>query len=130
MPSDHFDRIEPWYKFPSTPTDPGYNGYSISYDITSIQADIGIVLNKLDSKIKCHISDTNPFLIKPINRRRKYEKNKKVILKELEENDEDSEIKPNSKTPNFTIHIFLLTMKKIEFNFDKKITIFDNKDST
>jgi len=80
MDSDHADKMEPWYHFPSPPSEPGYNAYSFSMDSTSLDAEIGIVMEGLKAKLVVTLGNTNPFL-RPV---REMEE-KQISIEELEQ---------------------------------------------
>ena len=117
---DSFDRIEPWYHFPSAPYQPGYNAYSISYDSSSINADIGIVFKDLGAKLVPKLGNTDPFL-KKLPYKTTYTQNTDIpstdfIPEELESPEDEGETMDKTR---FSIHVRLLVTKKIKFKDGK-----------
>lgn len=126
MSSEHFDRVEPYYNFPSTPFQPGYNCYSFAYDLSSIDSDIGIVFGeKLRAKLNLKLRDTNPFNIKTVEEDIALNEGSldSIFDKMLEKTTNKSSKLPvneninsnKSKDMQFKIHIRLLVMKKLCF---------------
>lgn len=122
MEHHHFDRVEPWYKFPSPPSEPGYNGYSIGYDPTSLHADIGVVLNGLNARFTCTLGNTDPFLSKVIDRRRHDVHGKDGLVPEEIARSESSS---SRDSPNFRIHVLLLVTRKLVFELGEKVHIVE-----
>lgn len=122
MDSDHFDRIEMFYKFPSAPWQPGYNAYSFSYDTNSLNADVGITFqppshNDLKAKLIVKLGNNDPFL-KNIDYSKdstKQSENINLIPDEIISDNKNN----NIIDKNFKIHIRLLVMKKIKFSNNK-----------
>lgn len=124
MPSYHFDMSEPWHSFVSAPSEPGYNGFSFAYDTSTIHGDVGIVFNGIGSSgvtLTTKLGDTDPFLKKVIDKRRRDE-----------EIDPDSfvpdEIKGDASMsdnngPSFKVIAYLLTTTKMTFPSEGKISI-------
>lgn len=114
--SDIFDRMEPWYRFPSAPREPGYNGYSFSYNSGKIAADIGVVFKSpklnLNAKLTLKLGDTDPFLRQIKDKR--VDDNDKNILSIIEGLKRD-EIRDDKKNPKFKVHARFLVMKKLHF---------------
>jgi hypothetical protein len=109
---NHADQAEPWYHFPSCPVEPGYNACAMSYDPSSIHADVGLIFSEnLKTNLTLKMGDTDPFLIKS------------GYLKKSSKNpnfeDELDELKDNVASGcKFKIHAILLVYKKLEFNND------------
>ena len=61
MPSHHFTIAEPRKHFPSAPCERGYHGHSFANDSTSFHGDIGIVFDKLVSRLTCQIANTDIY---------------------------------------------------------------------
>lgn len=120
LDSDSFDRIEPWYHFPSAPYQSGYNAYSISYDSSSINADIGMVFKDLGAKLVPKLGNTDPFLKKlPYKRTDTANTDMSTvdsIPEELESPEDEGETMDKTR---FSIHVRLLVMKKIKFKDGK-----------
>ena len=122
MEHDHFDRAEPWYKFPSPPSEPGYNAYSFGYDTTSLMADVGVVLDGLDARLSCILGNNDPFLSKIIDRRRsRVDETDDLIPEETIENTPTN----NKRSPNFEIHVLLLVTRMIRFTNSDKVEIVE-----
>ena len=120
----HFDSIEAWYNFPSPPSEHGYNAYSICYDVSSLHADVGVVLSGLSAKLTCTLGNTDPFLSKVIDRRRQDPQGKEYGHEDLvpdEAIEEKSQDDINS--PNFKIHVLLLVTRKIVFENGIKVRL-------
>lgn len=103
MESDHFDKIECWKHFPSAPAEAGYNGYSFSLDSTSLDADVGIVMDGIKARLVSTLGNTDPYL-KPV----KENDEKKASIDEL-----DIDVTTGSAGDKFSIHVRLLVMKKL-----------------
>ena len=58
---EHFELSEPWDFFPSAPAEPGYNAWTLGYEMTSLNADTAIVLGKMNASLHIKLGDTNPF---------------------------------------------------------------------
>lgn len=112
MDSDHFDRMESYYHFPSPPEEPGYNAYSFAMDSRSLDADIGIVMDGLKTKLVVSLGNSNPYL-KPVREM----EDKQTSIEELETPPVD--LYGNT---GFIVHVRMLVMKKLIFTFneDKK----------
>lgn len=125
MSSEHFDRAEAYFNFPSTPYQPGYNCYSFAYDLTSIDADIGIVFGeKLRARLNLKLSDTNPHNTKAIEENIALNEGNinSIFEKMLDKTTNKSSKLQNSsiseskaQDTNFKIHIRLLVLKKLKF---------------
>lgn len=61
MSHEHFDMSEPWDMFPSAPSEPGYNGYSLGFEQGTLNADTAIVLDSLTATLHIKLGDTDPF---------------------------------------------------------------------
>lgn len=105
MDSDHFDKMECIKHFPSPPAEPGYNGYSISHDSTSLDAEVGICMDGIKARLIPTLGNTDPFL-KPVKVAEDEDK-KRVSIDELDTREE------NGKGDRFLIHVRLLVMKKM-----------------
>lgn len=104
MDIDHFDKIECWKHFPSPPSEPGYNAYSFAYDSTSLDADVGIVMNEIKAKLLITLGNTDPHL-KPI---KVTEDEGKGDLEELE-----SDRVSDRTGDRFVTHVRLLVTRKM-----------------
>jgi hypothetical protein len=105
MDSDHFDKIEAWNHFISPPSEAGYNALAISYDPSTLDADVGIVMNGVKARIIARLGNTDPR-VKPL--RMKEDEANKAVLDELEENNTN-----HQKGDNYQIHVRLLVAKKM-----------------
>lgn len=111
MDIDHFDKIECWKHFPSPPSEPGYNAYSFSYDSTSLDADVGIVMDGIKARLTTTLSNTDPFM-KPIKvTEDESEKKNKVVLDEL--GDESNTDRGGDK---YITHCRLLVTRKMKIS--------------
>lgn len=113
LPSDHFDRMEPWYYFKSPPTEPGYNACSLSFDPNNLDNDVGITFDQ-NYSLKVKLGDTCPFLKKPKTIGTLDDEfigdNELIEPEELKIHDE---VVPTSGSNEFKIHVRLLVMKKL-----------------
>ena len=109
MSSDHFDRIEPWYHFPSPPSEAGYNSYSFAMNSTALDAEIGIVMAGIKARLLVTLGNTSPFL-KPV----RYTDEKNPVIEELEE----APMRQDTAGDKFAVHVRMLVMKKLTFTYN------------
>ncbi len=102
MDSDHFEKIEARH-FPSAPSEPGYNAYSIAYDTTSLDIDVGTVMSAVKGCLTLFLGDTNPK-IKSSSKFKVHDNDAPLI----EEADPD-----NKKRDKYEIYVRLLVTKKM-----------------
>lgn len=125
MPSDHFSIAEPRKRFPSSPNERGYHGYSFSEDSTNhFIADVGVDLSVLKGKLLCDIADNNLFLVP------KNEKNNRNDENEDEDedgNNEESSVQENIQSPKpsndgteYITRARLLIVRKFTMENDEK----------
>lgn len=111
LDSDVSDRMEPWYMFPSSPCEIGYNAQSIAYDSSSINADTGIVFKNLNAKLIVRLGDTDPFLKQAQVKRIDGQINSnELILDELNDHVDD-----HNNKPKFIVHARLLVQRDFTF---------------
>ena len=145
MDIGHFDKEEPLVMFPSTPCHPGYAGFSASYDTTSSHAEIGITLDSIhQSKILIRLENTDPMLTKvkniklddededvlgvinPNANQANGQDNQNQNQNQNQNNGEVNQHQNQQDRPEkglYRPHIRLLVMKKITFNYEKKVEI-------
>lgn len=124
MPSYHFDMSEAWHNFVSAPSEPGYNGFSFAYDTSTIHGDVGIVFDGIGGSnvtLTTKLGDTNPFLKKVIDKRRRDEEidPDSFIPDELK----DEATNANTNGPSFKVIAYLLTTTKMTFPAEGKISM-------
>lgn len=121
LDSDFFDRMEPWYRFPSAPCEPGYNSHSFAYKTGELGSDISIVFEssklKLNAKLVLKLGNTDPFL-KQIRNKQVDDINKSysIIADKIRKKKES---KDDNNEPKFKVHARFLLMKKIKFTNDR-----------
>lgn len=99
---DHYDLIEGYYVFPSSPIDRGYNAYSFSYKGDSMVSDSTMDLTLVEGSLVVNINNTNPIKIE-------------------KETDEDGNIYPLTELVNesnqikekYQIHARLLVVREL-----------------
>lgn len=104
MDSDHFDKVEPWNHFISPPSEAGYNALAIAYDPSTLDTDVGIVMDGVKARVITKLGNTDPR-IKGF--RINDEESNKAILDELEEDNLPK------KGDNYQLHVRMLVLKKL-----------------
>ena len=124
MYSNHFNTgIKP-REFMSPPSEPGYHALSFGYDVNSLHADVGIVFNRIGKvKISANLEDTNPFLKRIVDKRRKNDDQDPdtFIPDELQENIRSKKRTRNGS--NFKLKVYLLTTTRITLPSTGKIEL-------
>jgi hypothetical protein len=121
LPNDHFDRSEGYSFMPSTPEEPGYNCAAFAYNLTSLNADTGIVLEPLKATLVLSLADTDPFK-NAMSVEKRYGDDGEIIPEEaLEANIEAA------STGNFIVHTKMLVMKKLTVQWNQQRQRIDYK---
>lgn len=110
MDSDHFDKMEPYFHFPSPPSEAGYNAYSFSNDSTSLDAEIGRVFDGIKATFSALLGNTDPFL-KPV----KKTGDRQAEIEELD----DDKMLTDTSNGEFILRVRMLVMKKLTFKLDQ-----------
>ena len=110
--SVHTELAQAWYKFPSAPREPGYNGLSFGWDTTSLHADVGIILhdNKINTYFKLGYSD---YYSDIISNDALYDSDDSIS------DDEDSLSDELDNSDLFKICVVLLVMNRVEYSSNK-----------
>ena len=107
----HYDLSEPYNFFPSAPSEPGYNGYSFSYDPVSLNADTAVVLGNLKASLLVRLNDINPFHYEENIDEEQDEEGNYIPTEAVEDKE-----KAIPQTP-FNIHVRLLVIKKLKITW-------------
>lgn len=108
MPSDHFNLAVSRRHFPSCPCEPGYHAYSLAYDSTSLDAEVGIVFAGLKARLLTKLED-NKLLLGTND-------------SEDDENDLSGDYESSKNLDNkakFLICVRMLVLRKFVIEFDK-----------
>ena len=115
LSSEHFELSEPWDFFPSAPSEPGYNGYSLGYEPTTLNADTAIVLEPLHASLHITLGDTDPF--RSIDEAEEEYSDQGEIIP-VEALGEDSS--RNDHGSKYLIHVRALVYKKLVMSWNEK----------
>ena len=109
----HTEKAQPWFRFPSPPREPGYNGISHACDVTTLHADAGLIL--------CGRSYIMEFVLDHSNFY------SDLLAQDLEDSDSESDSGVSSEeglpaddsdspSDKYIIHVVLLVMNKVIYN--------------
>ena len=120
MSNTHFNVGLSAREFMSPPSEPGYNGINFGYNINSLHADVGIVFNQIGmARFNANLADTDPFLKKVVDKRRKSRSNPDdFVPRELMTDD-----KKSARPSNFKLRVFLLTSTRITLPSNGKMIV-------
>ena len=158
MDHGHFDTLEPLNYFPMVPYDKGYLAHSLSYDTTSMNAEVGMTLDpNHQSKILLKLENTNPML-STIKHQKSDAKREIDDIDDDDDNDDEKEDKtereqvtngnssnsidhPNGnntvtgkkekvkKDHDYQVNVTLLITRKLTFSVDKRVVISTGNNS-
>lgn len=123
IPSDVLTMMEPYYHLPSAPREAGYNSYSFAYDPTSLDAEIGVCMSGIKSKLIASIAS------REVEAQTEIEEEEDDAFKYLDDFDIQSQRSvavSNSygdiNEPTFVTHVRLLVLRKMvyEYNDERK----------
>lgn len=120
MSSVHWDTADPFMTLSTVPTVAGYNSSSFAHNSDCINADNGLVTDKLEANMTIWIKNTDPFLNRDVSTVEKDEEDGVLYPEETSGNEGEVLGDPNAR---FRIHCYMLVTRELKFEHGKKVEI-------